>query len=282
MSLYQKSIEKQFILTETTNRVALDHILAFLTFSLYNGQTGDDFMTFRSFLANAWESLKKSPVTTVLFWLNILAFLAQFVAALAINPGSFFAFLFTGFPATDLARFGGIWPALIRYDGSWWRLLTAMFLHGGLLHIASNLFALYVLGRPLEDTIGWWRYLIVYGLSGLGSGLAVVFLGAQNTVTIGASGAIYGIIGALLYLTFQQPHWFTPAGVRSVRSLMVLNLVFTFLIPGISIAGHLGGLVVGVLTMIVLLPKTPWWQRRRRRFDHGYETVLDGDGEYVN
>lgn len=239
-------------------------------------------MTFRSFFSNAWESLKKSPVTTVLFWLNVLAFLAQFVAALAIDPGSLFSILVEGFKATDLARFGGIWPALIQYDGSWWRLVTAMFLHGGLLHIASNMFGLILLGRPLEDTIGWWRYLIVYVLSGLGSGVAVVFLGAQNTVTIGASGAIYGIIGALLYLTFQQPHWFTPAGVRSVRTLMVLNLVFTFLIPGISIAGHLGGLAVGVLTMIVLLPKTPWWQRRIKRYDHGYETVLDGEGEYVH
>jgi membrane associated rhomboid family serine protease len=63
---------------------------------------------------------------------------------------------------------------------------------------------------------------------------------------------------------------------------MVINLMFTFLIPGVSIAGHLGGLAIGVLTMIVLMPKTPWWQRRRRRYDHGYETVLDGEAEYVD
>lgn len=234
-------------------------------------------MTTRSFFANLWESFKKNPVTNALIGLNILAFLVQFGLS-----GFSLSALAGGFDAQDLADWGGIWPEMIQYDGSWWRLLSAMFLHDGFLHLASNLFGLIVLGRPLEDLIGWWRYGILYFLAGLGSGLAVVFLGEQNTVTIGASGAIYGIIGALLYITFQQPHWFTPMSVRSLRTLIVINLAFTFLVPGISIFGHLGGLAVGVLLMILLLPKTPWWQRRRKRIDYGYETVLDGEGEYVD
>jgi len=239
-------------------------------------------MTARSFFANLFETFKKNPVTTVLIWLNILVFLVEIVLGIASENSTVLSLLGRGFAATDLARWGGLWPALVKYDQSWWRLVSSMFLHGGLLHVASNLFVLHLLGRPLEDTIGWWRHLFIYMLSGLGGGLAVVFLGAQNSVTIGASGAIYGIIGALLYITFQEPHWFPPASVRSIRTLMVLNLMFTFLIPGVSIAGHLGGLAIGVLAMIALMPKTPWWQRRRRRYDHGYETVLDGEAEYVD
>ncbi|MCK7487606.1 MAG: rhomboid family intramembrane serine protease [Bacillus subtilis] len=126
--------------------------------------------------------------------------------------------IFGGFSSVQLVAWGGLWPSYVRAYGEYWRLITSMFLHGGLLHIVSNLFVLYILGTALERTVGPLRYLALYTLSGLGGGLAVLYLGAQNTVTIGASGAIYGIIGALLYITFQnQPGSRRKAFVRFAR-----------------------------------------------------------------
>lgn len=233
------------------------------------------FLKFKEVMANFGQFIKNYPVTGSIVVLNALIFLLQ-----AIFGG--FESIIRGFSSQSLVDWGGLWPLLIKGTGAYWRLLTSMFLHGGLLHVVSNLFVLYLLGTALERTMGPLRYLLLYLFSGIGGGLAVLYLGAQNTVTIGASGAIYGIIGALLYITFQKPTWFTPQSVRSIRSLMLINLVFTFLVPGVSIPGHLGGLAVGILAMIVLLPSKPYFRRFEKRFDYGFETVEDGEGEYVN
>ncbi len=225
-------------------------------------------MKFKEALAAFGRFIKQYPVTGSIVVVNSIVFLLQAI--------------FGGFSSVQLVAWGGLWPSYVRAYGEYWRLVTSMFLHGGLLHVVSNLFVLYILGTALERTLGPLRYLALYTLSGLGGGLAVLYLGAQNTVTIGASGAIYGIIGALLYITFQKPTWFTPQSVRSIRSLMIVNLVFTFLVPGVSIPGHLGGLAIGVLAIIVLLPNKPYFRRFEKRFDYGFETVDEGEGEYVN
>jgi rhomboid protease GluP len=223
-------------------------------------------LKFREMVADFGRFVKNYPVTGSIVVLNAVIFLLQAI--------------FGGFSSQELVEWGGLWPILIKGTNAYWRILTSMFLHGGLLHVISNLFVLYLLGTALERTMGPLRYFLLYMFSGIGGGLAVLYLGAQNTVTIGASGAIYGIIGALLYITFQKPTWFTPESVRSIRSLMLINLIFTFLVPGVSIPGHLGGLAIGILTMIVLLPNKPYFRRFEKRFDYGFETIEEDD--YVN
>ena len=131
--------------------------------------------------------------------------------------------------------------------GDWWRLFTAMFLHYGPIHLAFNMLALWFFGGAVEQAIGRGRYLLVYAVSGLaGSAGALVF--TPNSVTVGASGAIFGILGAALVLERQRNYVLGGGAI----GIIVLNLVFTFAIPGISIGGHLGGLVGGALCMLAL------------------------------
>jgi membrane associated rhomboid family serine protease len=132
-------------------------------------------------------------------------------------------------------------------DGDWWRLLTAAFLHANVIHIALNMLALYWLGSAVELYLGPVRYLVLYLVSGL-AGSAGALLMDPTAPTVGASGAIFGIMGALLVIEYLQ----TGQLAGQALTLIAINLLFTFSIPGISIGGHLGGLAGGILAMLAL------------------------------
>ena len=133
-------------------------------------------------------------------------------------------------------------------NGEWWRLLTAAFLHYGPIHLAMNMFSLWILGGPLEAWIGRGRFLMVYLVSGL-AGSAGALLLSPHSATVGASGAIFGVIGAVVLLERQGTMVFGGSAV----GLLVVNLVFTFAFASfISVGGHLGGLTGGILCMLAL------------------------------
>ena len=133
-------------------------------------------------------------------------------------------------------------------DGDWWRLITSAFLHYGPIHLALNMLGLWWFGTPVEDYLGRWRFLLVYFVSGL-AGSAGALLVSPTAATAGASGAIFGILGAALVLERQR----TYVLGGSALGLIVLNLVFTFSFAGnISVGGHIGGLVGGALCMLAL------------------------------
>jgi membrane associated rhomboid family serine protease len=132
-------------------------------------------------------------------------------------------------------------------DGDWWRLITAAFLHASLLHIAFNMLALWWVGGPLEEAMGPWRYLSIYFVSGL-TGSVGALLASPNAVTVGASGAIFGLFGAMVVIQWQS----TGSLAGPATTLILVNLAITFAIPGISWGGHLGGLVGGVLATLAL------------------------------
>jgi membrane associated rhomboid family serine protease len=127
-------------------------------------------------------------------------------------------------------------------EGEWWRLITAAFLHYGPLHLGMNMLVLWFIGPPLEEYFGHWRYLLVYLVSGL-AGSAGALIWSPNALTVGASGAIWGIMGAALVLEGRRIWVFGGQAM----GLVVFNLAITFLIPGISIGGHVGGLIGGGL-----------------------------------
>jgi membrane associated rhomboid family serine protease len=129
--------------------------------------------------------------------------------------------------------------------GEWWRLITAAFLHYGPIHLALNMFSLYFAGSILETVIGRWRFLVLYLVSGL-AGSAGALFHTPNSPTAGASGAIFGVLGALLVLERRG----NIATGGQVLGLIVLNLVFTFAVPGISVGGHVGGLIAGIAVML--------------------------------
>lgn len=127
-------------------------------------------------------------------------------------------------------------------EGEWWRLVTAAFLHYGILHLGLNMLVLWIIGPPLEEYFGHGRYALVYLVSGL-AGSAGALIWSPNALTVGASGAIWGIMGAALVLEARRIYVFGGQAM----GLVVFNLLITFLIPGISIGGHIGGLVGGGL-----------------------------------
>jgi membrane associated rhomboid family serine protease len=131
--------------------------------------------------------------------------------------------------------------------GQWWRLLTAAFLHIGLVHLVLNMLALLLFGSELERQLGRWRFLALYLLSALGGATAIQVLGEPGGAVAGASTAIYGLLGGLgvLMLVRRQD-------IRGLLTLLAIN-VFISLLPGVSLLGHLGGLVAGAVTTVVLV-----------------------------
>lgn len=138
-------------------------------------------------------------------------------------------------------------------NGAVWQLLTSAFTHVDLWHIGFNMVALWVLGPQLEAVLGRTRFLAVYFLSALSGSVLVYWLSGVSTPTIGASGALFGLMGALLVVVYK-----VHGDVRQIMMWIGLNFVITFLVPFISWQGHLGGFVGGlvVAAAFVYAPKT--------------------------
>ena len=177
---------------------------------------------------------------------------------IAINAIMFFADLLFG-PrivaalgrAGSLADLTALVPAAVADHGEYWRLVTSMFMHAGMFHILMNMWALWVVGEFLESTVGRWRFLVIYFGAGL-AGSALVLIASHPLVpTVGASGAIFGLFGALLvYSYFNRGRDFMAQQMlRSMVFIIVINLVFTFAVQGISWQGHIGGLLGGAVAM---------------------------------
>lgn len=143
---------------------------------------------------------------------------------------------------------GVLWPEAVVLIDEWWRLLTSGFLHYGLLHLAMNMLALWVLGRDLEMLLGRVRFLAVYFLSMFAGAVAVFVLGEPGTATAGASGAIYGLMGAVLVAVLRL-----RLNPTTAIAIIVLNVFLSMSIPNISLLGHLGGLVAGAVAMVAMV-----------------------------
>lgn len=133
-------------------------------------------------------------------------------------------------------------------DGAWWQLLTSQFTHVQLWHIAGNMLALYFLGPQLEAVLGRVRFLALYLLSGLAGSVTVLWLSSETGLTVGASGAIYGLFGAIGVVAHK-----VGGDLRSLFGLLAVNVFITFAVPNISWQGHLGGLVGGALIAALLV-----------------------------
>ena len=137
--------------------------------------------------------------------------------------------------------------ALVVAHGGWYRLVTAMFLHASIVHIGFNMFALWVIGTPVEQYLGTARYIGLYFVSGL-AGSAGALLSAPHTPSLGASGAVFGVLGAMMILEWQ----ITGRLAGNAMTWIVINLVISFAVPGISWGGHIGGLIGGILITLAL------------------------------
>ncbi len=171
-------------------------------------------------------------------------------ALIALNVGVYLIQL--GMGAGVNADSGWIFEKGILYgpfvaNGDWWRLITSAFLHHGPLHLGLNMLALWWFGAPVEIFLGRARFLMLYLVSGL-AGSAGALIATPHSPTVGASGAIFGILGAALVLERQR--LYVLGG--SALTVIVINIIFTLAVPGISIGGHLGGLAGGALGTLAL------------------------------
>lgn len=169
-------------------------------------------------------------VTKILIGLNVAVYLITCVQGNGLNApgGSLF---------DKWALFG---PYVAR--GDWWRLMTSAFLHEGLLHIGFNMAALWFVGGPVEEYLGRTRYVLLYLVSGLAGSAGALFQSPLSP-TVGASGAIFGILGALLVIEWHE----TGRIMGTAMTWILINLVISFTVPGISWGGHVGGLIAGIL-----------------------------------
>jgi membrane associated rhomboid family serine protease len=183
-------------------------------------------------------------------------------ALIAINVAAFVAEVATGGSAGFLSAGGTVFHkgALLGpkvADGEWWRIVTGAFLHAGILHIALNMVALFFLGTLLEPGIGTPRFLAVYFVSLLAGSFGALLV-TPDTPTVGASGAIFGLLSAAFVIARHR-------GVQQLASQLafyiVLTLVFTFGAANISIGGHIGGLIAGALCGLLIV----FSERRARR-----------------
>ncbi len=132
-------------------------------------------------------------------------------------------------------------------DGEWWRVLTAAFLHAGLAHIFFNMYALYIFGPRLESQVGSTPFALLYAASAAGGGAASYFFGATQQVAVGASGAIFGLFGAWMYVAYRTRH--TPGGramFNQLGVLLLINLALPLIIRNIDWRAHVGGLLAGI------------------------------------
>jgi membrane associated rhomboid family serine protease len=179
-------------------------------------------------------------ITQVILAVNVLVFLLTVVQAGSLTDNEL----------APAFQYGALYGDATLGHGEWWRILTNGFLHYGPIHIAVNMFSLWMMGRSLEQVTGRGRYLALYFVSMLGASASVLLFGdpAGYPGTAGASGALFGLMGA--YAVTVVKLRLNPTGLIIT---LALNAFITFGIPGISIFGHIGGLVTGALVTIALL-----------------------------
>jgi membrane associated rhomboid family serine protease len=182
---------------------------------------------------HGWEA------TQALIAINVLAFLASGSSAFTVSGSDI---------GSRVVDDGLLYAPFLRFNHDYYRLLTSGFLHENLLHIGFNMYLLYVLGRMLEPAIGRVRFLTIYFVS-LFAGSLGALIATPHSPSLGASGAIFGLLGAAYFEMRKR-------GLDPVRSGIVptiaLNLVFSFTIPNISYGAHVGGLIAGGLAILAL------------------------------
>jgi rhomboid protease GluP len=174
----------------------------------------------------------------------LVANIAMFVVEAAIGANAF-----QGPGIRTLFDLGALQPIAIAQGHQYWRLFTAMFLHAGLLHLVLNMYGLYLFGFLIEDTFGTPAFLGIYFVSGFLASVATYAFGSPNAIAVGASGAIFGLLGAWVAYNYRRRGTaMGSANLRTAALIVGLNLVLGFSIAGIDNLAHIGGLVTGVIT----------------------------------
>lgn len=191
----------------------------------------------RNKIAEKIFSYKQPIVTYIIMAICIILFILMELSGGSTN-------------SQTLLKYGANLDVLVK-NGEYYRLFTCIFLHIGIMHLLCNMYSLYIIGREVENLFGKIKYIIIFILSGIfGSIMSLAF--THNTISAGALGAIFGLLGALLYFGMHYRTYLGEAIKRSIIPIIVVNLIIGFFAEGIDLAAHIGGLVGGVLVAMMV------------------------------
>ena len=188
------------------------------------------------------EEIRKEPATMALILINVLVFIAV-------------EFTGTSQDAWHVLEYGAAYTPYIIQNGEVYRLFTSMFLHFGIEHLVNNMLVLFVLGSRLERVIGKIRFLLIYLLGGIAGNVVSLFLELKMqefSVSAGASGAVFAVMGAMIYAVIRGKGHIEDLSARQVVIMAAFSLYFGFTSEGVDNAAHVGGLICGFLLAVLL------------------------------
>lgn len=188
------------------------------------------------------EEIKKEPVTALFILLNILIFLAVDFTGGSENT-------------VHMIECGAAYPPLILENGEIYRLFTCMFLHFGISHLANNMLVLFVLGQRLEPVVGKIKFILIYLLGGLGGNVISLLADVKKNeyaVSAGASGAVFAVMGAMIYVVIWSHGQLQDISTRQILIMAAFSLYFGFTSTGVDNAAHVGGMIMGFLLAVLL------------------------------
>ena len=188
------------------------------------------------------EEIKKEPVTALFILLNILIFLAVDFTGGSENT-------------VHMIECGAAYPPLILENGEIYRLFTCMFLHFGISHLANNMLVLFVLGQRLEPVVGKIKFILIYLLGGLGGNVISLLADVKKNeyaVSAGASGAVFAVMGAMIYVVIWSHGQIQDISTRQILIMAAFSLYFGFTSTGVDNAAHVGGKIMGFLLAVLL------------------------------
>jgi membrane associated rhomboid family serine protease len=188
--------------------------------------------------ARYWNASQNLLVTRVLIAINVMVFVWTVTGAISNYGGT----------GINSHQFDIVLARPFIENGEWYRMITAGFLHFGLLHIGMNMFILWQLGNMLEPALGRARFVAIYFASLIGGSIGALIL-SPDSFTGGASGAVFGLMAAAAVILHRRGVDVMRTGIGTT---LILNLVITFAVPGISIGGHLGGAMVGAILALTI------------------------------
>lgn len=195
------------------------------------------------------EEIRKEPVTVALILINVLVFIAVELTGISQN-------------AWHVLDYGAAYTPYIVQNGEVYRLFTSMFLHFGIEHLVNNMLVLFVLGSRLEQVIGKLRFLFIYLAGGIAGNIFSLILELRNqdfSVSAGASGAVFAVMGAMIYVVIRNKGWLGDLSMRQILVMAAFSLYFGFTSSGVDNAAHIGGMIAGFVLAVLI------WHPRKKR-----------------
>ena len=195
------------------------------------------------------EEIRTEQETVALILINVLVFIAVELTGTSQN-------------AWHVLGYGAAYTPYIVQNGEVYRLFTSMFLHFGIEHLVNNMLVLFVLGSRLEQVIGKLRFLFIYLAGGIAGNIFSLILELRNqdfSVSAGASGAVFAVMGAMIYVVIRNKGWLGDLSMRQILVMAAFSLYFGFTSSGVDNAAHIGGMIAGFVLAVLI------WHPRKKR-----------------